>query len=168
MQNGECNVRSFWRCFAANAVWCVGIQRLRFCKWLWILDWSIWKPSVVDIPTQILLTILLSIDHSSRCKLKVYIVAHNKSHQRETIHHKSLLTAKLVKVKKSNIHILKWEESLLRFFAISDSWSQLFLTRILKPQKANLITITKTWVIDSGNMHKIGSGNLTISPGPTK
>ena len=29
---------------------------------------------VVDIPTQILHTILLPIDHSSRCKLKVYII----------------------------------------------------------------------------------------------
>ena len=31
-----------------------------------------------NIPTQILLTILLSIDHSSRCKLKVYVITHTK------------------------------------------------------------------------------------------
>ena len=58
--------------------WCTGIQSPRFCKWLWIFNQSKWI-LVVDIPTQILLTILLSIDHSSRCKLKVY-----NSHQRET------------------------------------------------------------------------------------
>ena len=31
------------------------------CKWLWILNWSKWI-LVVHIPTQILITILLSID----------------------------------------------------------------------------------------------------------
>ena len=54
-----------------------GIQSLRFCKWLWILNWSKWI-LVVDIPTQILLTILLFIDNSLRCKLKVYIITHTK------------------------------------------------------------------------------------------
>ena len=33
---------------------------------------------VVDIPIQILPTILLPIDYSSRCKLKVYIMTHTK------------------------------------------------------------------------------------------
>ena len=33
---------------------------------------------VVDILTQILLTILLSIDYFSRCKLNVYIITHTK------------------------------------------------------------------------------------------
>ena len=33
---------------------------------------------VVNIPTQILLIILLSIDSFSRCKLKVYIITHTK------------------------------------------------------------------------------------------
>ena len=58
------------------------IQSQRFCKWPWILNWSKWI-LVVDIPTQILLTVLLSIDPSSRCKLKVWAL---QSHQRETIY----------------------------------------------------------------------------------
>ena len=33
---------------------------------------------IADIPTQILLTILLSIDHSSRFKLKIYIITYTK------------------------------------------------------------------------------------------
>ena len=33
---------------------------------------------LVDIPTNILLTILLSIELSSRCKLKVYMITHTK------------------------------------------------------------------------------------------
>ena len=33
---------------------------------------------VVDIPTQILLIILLFIDHTSRCKLKVYVTFTNE------------------------------------------------------------------------------------------
>ena len=56
---------------------CTKIQSLGFCKWPWILNWSKWI-LVVDIPTQILITIQLSIDHSSRCKLKVYIITHTK------------------------------------------------------------------------------------------
>ena len=41
------------------------------------LNWDKWI-LVVDIPTQILLIILLPFDHSSWCKLKVYIVTHTK------------------------------------------------------------------------------------------
>ena len=50
-------------------------------KWLWILNWSKWI-LVVDILTQILLTILLSMDHSSMCKFESL---HNSLHQRETV-----------------------------------------------------------------------------------
>ena len=55
--------------------WYTTIQSLRFCKWVWIMNWSEWI-LIVDIRTQILLTILLSIDHSSKCKLKDYIITH--------------------------------------------------------------------------------------------
>ena len=47
-----------------------------FAKWLWILNWSKWI--VVDIPARTLLTVLLFIDYSSRCKLKFYIITHTK------------------------------------------------------------------------------------------
>ena len=41
---------------------------------------------VVDIPTQIVLTILLSIDYSSRCELKVYIIAYiGRLHKRPDV-----------------------------------------------------------------------------------
>ena len=49
-----------------------------------ILNWSKWILEV-DIPSQILLTILLSIDHSSRCKLKVYRIIHTKENPSTTI-----------------------------------------------------------------------------------
>ena len=61
-QNGECNVRKFGQ-FLLYELWCTGIQSRCFYKWLWILNLSNWI-SVVDIPSQILLTILSSIDHS--------------------------------------------------------------------------------------------------------
>ena len=59
--------------------WCTGIHSPRFCKWLWLLNWSKWI-LVMDIPPKILLllTIFLSIDHSSRCKLDVYIITYTK------------------------------------------------------------------------------------------
>ena len=44
----------------------------RFYKWQ---DWSKCI-SIVDIPTPILLTIFLFIDHSLKYKLKVYIITH--------------------------------------------------------------------------------------------
>ena len=57
-QNGECNARMldifFYRMSSDN----------------WIL--------VVHIPSQILLTILFSVDQSARCKLNVYIITHTK------------------------------------------------------------------------------------------
>ena len=61
-----------------------------FCKGLWILNWSKWILAV-DIPTQISITILLSVD--SNCKLKVYIKAHTKEKQSTT---KMILFANLV------------------------------------------------------------------------
>ena len=61
-----------------------------------VLNWSKWM-LVVDIPTQILLTILLFIDYSSRCKLKVYLITHTK---RETITKKLMFFIKLVKAMK--------------------------------------------------------------------
>ena len=57
--------------------WCSGIQSPRIYKWLWILNWSKWI-FVVDISTQILFTILLSIGLYSGCKLKVYKITHTK------------------------------------------------------------------------------------------
>ena len=53
-------------------VWYTSIQKSSFCKWPWILNWRKWIP-LVDSPTQILLTIIGSIDHSSRCKLNDYV-----------------------------------------------------------------------------------------------
>ena len=89
-QNGECNVRNFRRFSLRNEFWCTGIESPRFCKWLWILNCSKWM-LVVGIPTKILLTKLLSIDHSSGCKLKVC----------ETIYDKLIYFAKLVRRWKS-------------------------------------------------------------------
>ena len=63
--------------FLRNEFWYTGIQSLRFCKWPWILNWSQWI-SLVDIPTQSLLTIMGSIDQSSRCELDAYVIAHTK------------------------------------------------------------------------------------------
>ena len=48
---------------------------MRILKWLWIFSWSKWI-LVVDIA--ILLTILLSINHSSRCKLKDQVITNTK------------------------------------------------------------------------------------------
>ena len=58
-QNGECNVTL--DSFLWYEFWCTGIQNLRYCKWIWILNWGKWI-LVVVIPTQILLTMLLSKD----------------------------------------------------------------------------------------------------------
>ena len=67
--------------FLRNKFWCTGIQNLFFFS----SDLEFWigvnEHSVVDIPTQILLTILLSIDYSSRCELKVYIIAYNNNNK---------------------------------------------------------------------------------------
>ena len=80
-----------------------------FCKWLWIFNWTKWI-LVVYIPTQILLTILLSIDHSSRCKLKVYI----NLQQIDTFHEIGI--GKAVKVKR----VSKILECLLLIFIYSN------------------------------------------------
>ena len=73
---------------------------------------------VVDIPPQILLTILLSIDHSSRCKLKVYMITHTMRNYLRQID----IFIKIVKAKKvkrvnkiwvrmltTNIHSIQFE-----------------------------------------------------------
>ena len=51
--------------------------RPRFCKSPKILNWSKWI-LLIDIPTQILLTIMGSIDYSSRWTLDVYVIAYIK------------------------------------------------------------------------------------------
>ena len=76
-QNGECDIRNFRRCFFCMSSDVLAFKVPHFYKWLWISNWSKWI-LVVDIPTQILLTILLFIDHSSWCKLKVYKIIHTK------------------------------------------------------------------------------------------
>ena len=59
------------------------IQSSRFCKRPWILNWSKWI-LLIDIPTQIFLTIMGSIDHYSRSKLDFYVIARTKrSHARQ-------------------------------------------------------------------------------------
>ena len=63
--------------FLPNESWYTNIYSPRFCKWPWILNWSKWI-LLVDIPTQILFTIIGSIDYSSRCKLDIYVIAHTK------------------------------------------------------------------------------------------
>ena len=62
--------------FLQNEFWCTGIQSPCFCKWVWILNWSKWI--LVVYPTQILISLLLSTDHSSRCKLNVDIITYMK------------------------------------------------------------------------------------------
>ena len=63
--------------FTSYEFWWTGIQSPRFCKGFWIISWSKWI-LVVDIPNQILLSILWSTNHSLRCKLKVYIITQTK------------------------------------------------------------------------------------------
>ena len=63
--------------FLWNEFWYTGIQSPHLCKWPWTLNWSKWI-LLVDIPTQILLTIMGYINYSSRCKLDVYIISHTK------------------------------------------------------------------------------------------
>ena len=63
--------------FLRNELWCTGIKIFGFCKWLRILNWSKCI-LVVGIATQILLTMLLSIDYSSRCKFRDYIQTHTQ------------------------------------------------------------------------------------------
>ena len=75
------NLDSFLLC----EFWYTGIQSPRFCKWPWILNWSKWI-LLVDIQTQLLLTTMGSIYHSSRCKLDVYLIAH--THQSKTLYNK--------------------------------------------------------------------------------
>ena len=55
--------------FFGFELWCTGIN-FPFCKLLWILNQTFSSRH----SNQILLTVLLSNDHSSRCKLKVYII----------------------------------------------------------------------------------------------
>ena len=74
-QTGNWNGTNFRLFFRRNKFWHTGIQSSRFRKWPWMLNWNKW---LVDIPTQILLTITGYIDYSSRCKLDVYVIAHTK------------------------------------------------------------------------------------------
>ena len=80
--------------------------------------WSKWI-LVVDIQTQILLTILLLIDHFSRCKLKVYIITHTKKKPFTTNWFFFSKIVKVMKVKRvskiwarmctTNIHLLQFK-----------------------------------------------------------
>ena len=68
MKNGECNVRNLWifffeMCFDVLA-FKVPVYASNFEFWIEVNE-------MVDIPTQILLTILLSIDHFLRCNWQV-------------------------------------------------------------------------------------------------
>ena len=71
--------------FLRNKFWYTGIQSPRFCKWPWILNRSDWI-LLVDISVQILLTIMESINHSSRC-FKIGRLR-NSTHQGEGLHNK--------------------------------------------------------------------------------
>ena len=69
---------------------------------------------VVDIPTQILLTILLSIDYYSRCKLKVYILIHIKEKPID-IFHKTDKARKVKRVSKIWVRMSTTDIHLLQF-----------------------------------------------------
>ena len=89
------------RAFTSNFEFWIGVK--------WIL--------VVDIPTKNLLTILLSIDYSWRCKLKVYIITHIKEKSSMTHWYFFAKSVKAMKVKRvskiwvrmstTNIHLLQ-------------------------------------------------------------
>ena len=81
-QNGNWNSTNFIL-FLWNLFWYTGIQSPHFCQWPWILNLSKWT-LLVDIPTWILLTIMGSIDHSSRCKGWL----RNSTYQTEALHNK--------------------------------------------------------------------------------
>ena len=53
------------------------IQSPCFCKWPLILNWSKWI-LLTDILTHILITIMVSIDPFSRCKLNVCVIPHTR------------------------------------------------------------------------------------------
>ena len=78
MQNSKCNIRHFdGFFFIRNEFGCTGTQSHRFWKWICILNWNEWI-LLVNIPTQILLTIFLSMDHSLRLIKKVCIISQTK------------------------------------------------------------------------------------------
>ena len=79
-------------------LWIYQHSKSPFLPVTWILNWSLWI-LVVYIPTHNLLIILLSIYHSSRCKLKVYIILNN-FHQKETIYDKPIFFCKIGKSKE--------------------------------------------------------------------
>ena len=102
--------------FLWNEFWCASIWSPHFSKWLWILIWSKWI-LVADIPTQILLTILLSIDHSSRCKLNVCMIIHTK----EKLFTTNCLFSNLVRRWKSTEWSKFESDCLLLIFIFSNS-----------------------------------------------
>ena len=96
--------------FLQKEFWHTGISSSRFWKWPWILNWRKWI-LLVDIPVQILLTIMGSIDFSSRCKLDIYVIAHTP---KWNLAQKLLPFARFVRQLKSKEWVkAKWECLLL-------------------------------------------------------
>ena len=101
-----------WDSFSSYEFWCTDTQRPRFCKWHWVLNWRK-RILVVDIPTQNLLTISLSIDHSSRYKWKVNIITHTKDKLSTTNWYSSQNWYKAMKVKIEAKAKFEWEFPLI-------------------------------------------------------
>ena len=87
--------------FLGNVFWYIVMQSPCFCKWTWILNWSK-SILLVDILTQNSLTILGFIDHSSRCRLDVYVIAHTEEELCSTNMDTFFKICKAVKVKRVN------------------------------------------------------------------
>ena len=141
------NARSLKRFFFIRyEFWYTGIQSLPFFfKWLWIWNWSKWILLVhVNITTQNFahhIVILLSIDHSSRFKLKVYIIT---QHQRETTYDKFIFFARLVKQWISKAWGKFESECQLQIFIYSNSkLKSLVKTRSLNAGTSGLISKRK-------------------------
>ena len=116
-----------------------------FCKCLWILNWSKQILFVVDIPTQNLLTILLSIDHSSRCKLKVYIITNTKEKPSTINWFFSRKIGKPMKVKR-----------------VSKIWVRRSSTSIQFTLIQNLKSLVKTWSLNAGTSRLMPKRNLNL------
>ena len=113
-----------------------GIQSSRFW-WLYFFDWTEWK-LLVDIPTQILLIIVLFIDHFSRCKLKAYMITHTKKmHLRQIdIFRKSGKAMEVKIVSKFGIIYMYYKYSFTPIPTKWLSWALWKLLLLMKPSDA--------------------------------
>ena len=106
-------------------------------KWLWILNKCQWI-LVVGITTQTLLTILLSIDHSSRCKLKVNTINHTKEKPYKTDWYFPQITKAIIIVKR--VRTFRVRMSTITSFTPIQNLKSFFKMRDLKTGTSWLIS----------------------------